>query len=320
MKKILIFLVVAITLYMGLHYWLRHKRTITDDVTKLGRLVDCDPNSISGFQINRTKESVTYERKDETAPGTPTTLSLENSEWYASGFVKGEADSSLFSRLATMVCETYDPLPVKDSDFQPLPNGEKASIAFTEIKEGKKLNHLIGFGAQSSDRMTLIQYVSASGSVSTYKIPTKLYQLVAQPAKATLNRRVARVKSDNIMKVVVKKKKGLFHLERNDSGWTVLEGKKTLGTSPAEADKFINRITTLLAIDISADGLSPQYCEPKSADYEVNLSGVTGQGESVFFTVGKTGPLKACSSARNTLFFVHRDFLKFLQVTGASLL
>lgn len=322
-KKILISLTILVALYLGLHFYLRHKRTITDDVTKLGRLAECDPNTISRIQINRDKESVTYERKDEATAGTPASLSLSNSEWYATGTIKGEADSSLLSRFATMVCETYDPIPARESDFAELPEPTKASIAFSEIKEGKNINHLIGFGAQTSDRMTLIRYVSPDGGVKVFKIPTKLYQLVSQPAKSTLNRRVARVKSDNIMKMVVKnKKKEIFQLERTDSGWAVIEKNKNLGVSPEEADKFINRLTTLNAVEISSDGLSPQYCEPGSADWELQMSGVTAamQAESVFFTVNKTGPLKACSSARNTLFFVHRDFLKYLQVSPKSLL
>jgi len=321
MKKILISLVVFVALYLGLHFWLRHKKTVTDDVTKLGRLVECDPNTISGIQINLSKETVTYERKDAIRAGTPASLSLTNSEWYASGSIRGEADGSLLARLAAMVCETYDPLPLRGGDFTPLPEGKTASIAFSEIKDGKRVNHLIGFGAQTSDRMTLIRYVSPSGSVNIFKVPTKLFQLVSQPAKSTLNRRVARMRSDNIMKMVVKaKNKEIFQMERTDSGWNVMEGKKSLGLSPVEADKFINRLTTLSALDVSSDGLSPQYCEPGSTDWELQMSGVTAQAETVFFTVNKAGLLKACSSARNTLFFVHRDFLKYLQVSAKSLL
>ena len=49
-KKISGLFLIFIACYLGAHFYIRHKNTVYDDVSKIGRLIECEQNE---FKIGR---------------------------------------------------------------------------------------------------------------------------------------------------------------------------------------------------------------------------------------------------------------------------
>lgn len=323
-KKIGIILLIFICFYMGAHYWIRWRNTVTDDVSKVSRLVDCDANEVRGIKIltqrSGKEETLSFSRSDTPQAGVPAAAQLTASEWKYVAPIVGEADASAMVRLSSLLCELYDPTPIREEEFQP-GNGAPLSVTFDVQGGAAAGTHAFQFGKPSSDRMSIVKYQGPGGGARVLKLPPKMAELGAMPPKEYLNTRILRFVADNVTVVkVFSKDKERFTLEREGSGWKVIAGGKELGRGNEEASKFVNRLTTLRAIGVNPEGLSPAACDKAMSQVSVELTGIADKKEMVFFQFEKKGPLSVCNTSREALFTVHRDFIPYVETPAEKLL
>jgi hypothetical protein len=323
-RKIGIILLVFVAFYTGAHFWIRWRNTVTDDVTKLTRLVECDPNEVRSLNLTSRAEDegvvLSFTRTDTARPGLSSSAQLTFSEWRMHSPLKGEADAAVLTRFASMFCELYDPIPTRDDLFS---EGAVAAESLVFGLEGGKESgeHILRFGPVTEDRMNVVRYVSPRGAERTIKIQPKLLQLASLRSEDYLNRRVMRITADNVnVAIVFAGGKEKFTLEREGAGWRVLIAGKVQGGGSEEATKYVNRLTTLRALKADEDSLSPSACEDSASKMSVRVEGVGDRQETVYFQYGKTGPLTACNTARDALFTIHRDMVRYLETPVVELL
>lgn len=322
-RKIAVIVVVFLAFYLGAHFYIRWKNTVTDDVSKISRLVDCDPNELKALKISpkggNPDGELVFQRSDQPRAGLSPSIQLSFSEWKLAN-PKGEADSGMMIRFASMFCELYDPIPTKESEFTP---GEAAAekIVFDLQGGNQPGEHTLFFGNTSSDRLNVVKYRAPNGDERFLKIQPKILQLAGLAPKEFLNMKVMRMSADNVMVAsVFDGQKEKFTLERQDDGWRVLNAGKLLGKGSVEAAKYINRLTTLRAIKVNEEALSPTACDPTASRMRVQLSGVEDRKETLYFQYGKTGNLSVCNSARDALFTVHRDLVPYIEAPTKELI
>lgn len=317
-------LVLLVLTYLGAHYWLRWKRTVRDDVTKVGRLVECEPNEVRTVSIERNSagggETLTFERADVPAAGATAAVGFAQADWRYRSPLTGEADGTLLRRIASTVCELWDPVLVREQEVgEPAGTEGLARALHIGLSGGGKVE--LGFGAAGADRLVPIRVKDASGKVKAAKVPDLLLQTSSRPAQDYRSRLVMRMEADNVQRATLKiDGKERFTLERAGADWVVLAGGKKLGDSPAEAGKFVNRIATLQALEVLEPEYGPKQCRTLKARAELGLSGVAGREETVIFDYGRGGDIAACSTARTMKFRVHRDLVKYLDVSPRALL
>jgi hypothetical protein len=319
-RKLLVLVLVFAAFYMGAHYYIRWRNTVTDDVSKISRLVECDPNEMKGLKITAADGSeYSFTRADQPRAGLSPAAQLSFSEWQYDNPIKGEADASLMIRLATMFCEIYDPIPTDDAQFKA--GATTAEKIFLRLEGGKAPGeHSLQFGPISGDRLNVVKY-QGPGVERVVKIQPKILTLASLKPKDYLNTKVMRMSADNVMVATIfENQKEKFTLERQDDGWRVLRGGKLLGPGNEEAGKYINRLTTLKALRVNEEGLSPTACEAGSARMHVQLAGVGDRAETLYFQYQKKGDVAACNSAREALFVVHRDIIPYLETPSEKLL
>ncbi|MGG2324687.1 hypothetical protein, partial [Salmonella enterica] len=90
---------------------LRWKNTVYDDVTKIGRLVECQPNDFRSLEITLTGEGASgelrFERVDQPEAGVPAVTQVGRWRWRMVRPVRGEADADHVRRVASTICELY---------------------------------------------------------------------------------------------------------------------------------------------------------------------------------------------------------------------
>jgi len=316
-RKIATLLLIFITFYMGAHYWIRWRNSVTGDVTKISRLVDCDPNQVRLIKITQRRATdevaLSFSRTDKPRSGLSSSAQVSFSEWDFLSPLTGEADASVMVRFASMFCDTYDPIPTSEDQF--IPGSSPVEKIEFSLEGGKNSGlHTLIFGGISNDRMSVVKYVPPSGDQRTVKIPPKIMQQASLEPVSFLNMKVVRMSADNVIRAAVFfKAKEQFVLEREGDGWNVIaEGRPPVAGS-GEAAKYVNRLTTLRALKVDKEALSPSACEANSSQVRVELFGVGDRRETLFFQYGKRGPVSACNSARETLFTVHRDLIQYIE-------
>lgn len=313
-KVVFPLLVIFVCAYLGAHFWIRSKNTVHDDVTKVGRLVECEPNSIRNVEItNPGGDKMVFERVDQAAPGTPAAMAYSQADWRYRAPLVGEADATLVRRVVSSACEIWDPVLVRASTTP-----EALRKVVLGLEGGKTIS--LELGAAGADRLVPVRSVEQGGEVRTAKIPDLLLQAVSRPAMEFRSRMVVRMDADNVQQATLKiDGKERFTLERTGADWTVLAGGKKLGEGNG-ASKFVNRIATLRALDVLEPDYGAKDCRNLKAKAELDLRGIAGREETVIFDYGRGGDIAACSTARNMKFRVHRDLVKYLDVSAKSLL
>ncbi len=323
-KKLSILVLIFVVAYLGAHFWIRWRNTVADNATKTARLAECEANGVRAIKIFSNKDGketvLSFQRKDAPVAGIPPSTQLSFSEWEFLSPEKGEADASILVRVASMFCELYDPIPLSVGDF----SSPSASVDRMEVEVQGGENpgtYILHFGKFSSDRMSIVKVQEPGEKEKVYKIPLRLQELASFAPKQYLNMKILRMTADNVQSAkIFTKAKESFSLERSGNGWRVLAGGKFLGNGSVEAEKFLNRLSTLRAIGVSQGAANPASCEENQSQKSVHIVGVAGKKEEIFFQYGKKGPLTACSTARDALFTVHRDFLPYLEVPVKKLL
>jgi len=326
-RKIITLVVLFVVFYMSAHYYIRWKNTVTDDVTKISRLVECHPNDLRALRIQqRTEEGkpeeLSFERVDQPQPGVPAVTAAERWEWkYVKPF-PGEAEPVLIRRIASTICELYDPISLRDEDMKPdtMSHRHAERLEATLATKSGPQNYIFEFGAVSPDHSNVIRFTGPGGT-RVLRIPDHFLQAASLTPEAYRNLRVMRLEADNVERAELKiDGKERFTLERAGADWKVLLGGKEKGEGSEEASRFINRVSTLRAIGVDSPEYSPKDCESSPAKAVLNMHGVAGREEILRFNYGKAGDVAACSSARTMKFRVHHDLLQFLDIPMKSVL
>jgi hypothetical protein len=312
-RKIASLVLLFAAFYMGGHYWIRWKNRITDDTTKSTRLVECDPNQIAKMTITQSlqgeKTELSFERVDARAEGLNSSAQLAASDWRFVG--KGEADLLVVSRMASMLCELYDPIPMRAQEAALAADSRHAqNLVFELSDKGETKSLEIRFIAPTQDRMMLVEYQG-----KFYKILPELFRLSSQETKHYLNYRVVRMSPDTIHAAsFIVDGKERFTLEREGAEWRILAAGKVMGRGSEEAGRFVNRISTLRALEIAASDFSRESCEKEKHKVRVELSGLANKKETVYFSGAKSkqDKISACSTGRLARFMVHQDLMKYL--------
>ncbi len=322
-KKIAIILGIFVGFYLSAHYYIRWKNTVTDNVTKVKKIISCEPNDITSIKIVHSGSNGTgllIQRVDPKVPGAPAALQFEQSEWKILAEPKIEAEQSLTTGIAAKICEIYDPIPSKEEEFQQL-GGAKVTLDVSAAKDGSESSWKLEFTGLGNDRLVVMKLSEGGGSPKYYKTAAKLFQLATLPQKEFVNTRLMRMQADNINRMSVGFAKGKsFRLERNAEGWDVFAGDKALGKGNEEAVRFVNRFTTLKAIAVNYEELNPNVCDPDKGSATVQIEGLNNRVELLSFHYGKNGPIKACNSQREAIFTIHRDFVPFLETPMSKML
>jgi hypothetical protein len=320
LRKLFTLLVIFIVFYLGAHFYLRWKNRVEVDTIKTTKLIDCEPNQVRGIRVQQGEsgkdEVLKFTRVDTPEAGVPPAEQLARAIWRSDTGNGAEADVSVLNHLASLACEIYDPIPKRAGDFksEEKPSWRARSIEFTLGAGEKSEAHTVEFGPVGSDRQNLIRYRSA-GTQQVAEISPQLLELASQPPQKFLSSRVLRMTADDIQTVAASYGgKEKFTLERVGSDWRMLvKGKASKGRE--DPDRFVNRLATLRALTVRPG--QAENCGKGPSKVEFRLRGLGGKEELVAFDYGKSGSVTACSSARDALFGVHRDMLKYLDLTTA---
>lgn len=316
-RKIAVLVLVFAGFYLAGHYWIRWRSRITNDAQKVSQLLQCEPDQIRRVKItqqfNGKTEVFEFERVDTPEKGIPLSAQMANSEWSFVSPAKGEADSGVLSRMAAAICETYDPIPVKDQEPALDPKGRMAQKVEFELvgDDGTRVQEL-QFLTLTNDRMVVTRYI-ADSSAKAYKILPLIFQMASQNPDAFVNYRVVRMTPDNIQAAsVIFDGRERFTLERDGSEWKVLSKGKVAGKGSEEAGKFVNRIATLRALEIKNPSFTAEECESTPHKIRIELSGVANRREALYVSAPAKQGLSACSTGRRAKFLVHSDLMKYL--------
>jgi hypothetical protein len=306
---------------MGAHYYIRWRNTVTDDVTKLGRIVECQANDVRAIRINGVIEGkpqeLAFERLDHPIPGIPPAADLEQWQWKMSSPLAGVADPALIRRIASALCELYDPIPVRSSDFRLGPEEKKLEATLATSVGEAKVHFEFGVLSRPS---TVIRYFGF-GQERTVRIPDLFLETISLPIEKYRNKKVLNLDADNIQRATLKVEgKERFTLERAGGDWKVFQNGKEKGAGNAEAGKFVNRISTLEAIEIVAEGFYAPECNSLKANALVQVQDVLGKVSEIRFAYSPNSDLTACSTRGSQKFRIHRDFLPYLDISTKNVL
>jgi hypothetical protein len=322
-KKLSLLVVIFLGFYLAAHLWVRFQKQGGAPV-EASRLVNCIDNQVRGITID-SKEGdqpvhMVFQRTDQQQAGVPPAAQMAFSEWqYVEPYKGIEADASALVRMASVLCDIYNPSAVPSGEELGAPTGPVTAVEFKlSMPAGEEIHHLT-FGKTTADRNLNVEYKGPSGAVRMVRLPAKLPQLAAVPAKDFRNLRVLRMPADLAEVVSLFDGKGneRFSLERAGSGWAVKTAGRTAGVGNDDAEKFVNRLGSLRALDTEPRAAGP--CPESPKKLELRLKGLANREETISIDYGKDGPLRICNSARPAYFTVHRDLLPFLDVKPESL-
>ncbi len=319
-KKIIGLALIFIGFYLGAHFYIRWKNTVTDDVTKVSRMVDCQPNELRALTIEQSAEGKTerlhFDRVDQAPPGMPAATALARWEWKYSAPLGGEADPVLVRRIASTICELYDPIPMKAEDFHPETSPDRLvrRLEAKLVSDGKERNLSFEFGALA-DRSTVVRYRGEAGPERTFKIPDRFSQVASVAPDTFRNLRVMKIEADNVQRATLQiDGKERFTLERAGAEWKVLVAGKEKGDGAEEADRFVNRISTLRALGVESPAYTADDCRAARAKAVFSVHAIGGREEVLRFNYDRAGDVAGCSTLGTQKFRVHRDLVKYLDV------
>jgi hypothetical protein len=160
-----------------------------------------------------------------------------------------------------------------------------------------------------------VEVSEAGKSDRFFRIPHLFQQVTSLPPEAYRNLRVMKIDADNVQRASLTiDGKERFTLEREGADWRVMLHGKAVGKGSDDAGRFVNRLSTLRAVGVRAEGFSAEECAAMKARAVLTVQGVGEKEETVRFDYGRRGNLKACSTLGTQQFEVHHDLLPFLDV------
>ena len=322
LRSLVVLLVIFVAFYLGAHYWIRWRHTVTNDVAKISRLVECEPNELRLLEIQQSAEGkareLKFERVDQPEAGIPAVTQFGRSEWKFVSPLQGEADATILRRIASTLCELYDPIPLRAEDFQGNPpDGSRRLLAgFAGVGGFRSLQ--FEFGPLTANRSSVIRFLDGKNQ-RVLRVPLALFQESSLPPEAYQNLRVMRMEGDNVQVISLSiDGKERFSLERNGADGAVMVGGKVKGAGSDEARRFLNRLASLRGLGVEDPAYSSADCQKGKARAVVSFRGVAGKEEALRFDYGKGGMIMACSTGRSSKYRVHRDLLQYLDLSAKS--
>jgi hypothetical protein len=313
-KKISILLLIFVATYMAAHFGIRWKNRLASEPKPLAKMINCEPREVRGVSItDRSGIAAEYIRSDTPAPGTPPMAEMADARWELKG--KGEADSSALNRLASMACDFFAPEAPEGEPFKPASEG--AQVVVWNITGDGAGEYRLEFGSPTMGRLVQGKLRKPNGEEHLLHMQPKLFQLASLPEQQQMNRRVARMLPDTVREArLLVGGNERFRLQREGADWRLASsGGGGIPASP-EGQKFVNRVTTLMALETSFGACKME----RPADLVVELEGMANRKEQVRFLRGKgNARWTACSSEREATFSVHPDIAKYIEPSISSL-
>jgi len=316
-RKIAVFLFSFMLAYGVGRAWMYAMKMNAKPAPTSARLIDCDPNQVRGIRLLR-KDGTTLEfhRLDQPRAGVPSTVQLSSSQWRMMGSPEVEAEASILARLASMACDLYNPHPAEGEKFTESAGAAKG-LELVMQKDDVSTVHALDFGPIAADRQALVRYRGAGEPVQVHVTP-KLLELSSLPIAEYRNLKVLRLNGDQVMMAsVLDGKKERFTLERDGAGWSIHQMEKKVSDGGEKANQYVNRLGTLRAL--SAKPAEGAKCEARPFKVRIRLTGVGGRDEDLYLDYDQAGPIRACDTARDSFFEVHRDLLKYVDVPAKAL-
>lgn len=314
-KKIAFLIVLFLAAYLGAHFYIRESKKIKTDTAILTRLLDCEPNNVKRIKLyNSQGHEIAFDRVDDLVNGMPSTAQFGMAEWDISMPDMGEGDTQAINRVASTTCESFNPVPINKSSWKGKASNEGITsyIELGFIKDEHEKRARLSFGESYPDKTVDIELKVDEREPEYFRISSKLFNLINEEEKNWKNFKITRMPNDSIQVVsVFLKNQEKFTLEREGISWRKKIGSIDKGLVSEEANKYVNRISTLRALDIKNPNLGKANCESKAKDFKIIFRGLNNNSEIIVINKSKNH-LFACSSARDSEFIVHGDMLKYL--------
>jgi hypothetical protein len=318
-KKIAYFLLAFVIAFAAGRGWMWARERAAKAPVQNARLIDCDPNQVRGIRVLRKDgRTLEFHRLDQPRPGVPAAAQLAMAQWRMTGNPETEADASVLSRIASMACDLYNPAPAEGVAFGESAGSAK-SLELVTQKDGVAVIHSLDFGGFTANRQALVRYRAGVGDTGVQaQVTPKLLQLSSLEPDEYRNLKVLRFNGDQMMMVsLVAGKQERFTLERDGAGWSIYQKNRKIADGGERANQYVNRFGTLRAL--AAKPAAGVKCDALPYKFKLSFGGVGSRGEELFLDYDKSGPVRACNSARDSLFEVHRDLLQYVDVPAMSL-
>jgi hypothetical protein len=334
MKKKLIYLVtVFVVALLSGYFWLqwKHQKVLAERAPKA--FLTCNKYDISQIELLRRENGggkrYLFERTDHPKAGlTPETAAL-SAEWQLTVPEVVEADASLAKMMVQAFCDLYSYQKVENTDLSALGLKEPAVEVVLSAAASKEKNWRVRLSnkvPQSANQKHLVYAAIPNGETwDVYLVPPTARMIFFIPKERFNNRRLVKMQVHDVqLAKVFFQGVERFSIERSGGDWQLISAGKNLGVNE-EAGKYINRISTLSAIELLANSGGEKYCtsKPKELEVEVQLVGVADRRETIRFSKpsmqkGKT-LMKACSHSRQAIFGVHPEMWKYLDQSSKAL-
>ncbi len=316
MKKLITLAFIFLAAWGAGYIWSKYHYTVSDGSMTIKKLIDCDAEKIQSVQFTRKKVGAA-----------PELLAFEHvpaldSAWKITNPNLGEADAVMMDHIVSLFCESFNP-EAANADAKNLQLEKESTGVLLTQKDGKTFSFTIPSEMNGRDALFL-------SNKKVFKILPVLKQAVNLPAEKYQNHRVMNMSGDNIISLCVYDgSMERYCFSREGSDWSVAQKEKVLGTGTEEVNKYANRVSTLLALHILDAQKSWPDCQKQiqaGKNIRMEVTGVAGRKESLLFSAPlavasekRENFLLACNSTRGSLFAVHTDLLKFLNVSFAQL-
>ena len=273
-------------------------------------------------------DSVRLVRTDTPDPDLPEAAVNLRASWEITEPNLGEADALFAQRIIGDLCYLPTAQRIERPDLSALglenPRAQ-VKLEIDSLGPQPKVIWKFQFGSALPDRRVSLRIERAGEPSLTYSIPDKFFQLLTVPADRFRNRRVLHMPLDRIDAVkVIADGRERFQLERAGADWRLLAGGKELPASTDAIVSFVNRLGTLRALEVLESRVSAEDCRKQAAAFELRFEGMDRSQETVRFGRPRDPSgenrerILACGSARRSLFGVHRDLWKYLNVGAES--
>jgi hypothetical protein len=260
---------------------------------------------------------VRLERVDAPRRDIPLEIAEESAVWRIASPDLGEADLLFVQRIVSSLCKIPTAELIQDRDRVELgldnPGFELDLIGSTPVQ--------ISFGNALPERRVAVWIAGQGGIGAAYSIPDKFLQWLQVPVDRIRNRKLLRMPLEGIDLVVLKRaNKEVFSLEREGANWKLEHDGKEFTATGAEAQKFINRLSTMQALEIRDQRAKEEDCQKQVKDFEILFEAADRSRETLRFSMpigeGKAGVVRslACSSAREGIFDVHPEIARYLEI------
>lgn len=279
---------------------------------------------VAHAESGETDTSARIVRMDSPDPDLPEAVTSSAAVWEVVEPQLGEADALFMQRITGGLCYLPTARRIKNPDFRALGlDRPQAEVTF-HLPGTKTPDWNFQFGAPLPERRVAMRIARGNEPALTYSVPENFFRLLTSPTERLRNRRVLRMPLDRIDAVKVRAEgKERFVIERAGADWRLLRDGAEVRVSSDSLVKFVNRLGTLRALDVVEKEVAPDDCRQIADAVEVEFEAMNKKTETLYFgrpadpSGEKRERMLACGTERKSLFGVHRDLWRYLNVDVA---